>query len=187
MRVAGQLPKHIYCWVDSAFTHENPQGFIRVLWFGLVSIPSRMWGCTVLLESGACYRNLPPHAIAFSQDAEKDWHPADAQRWDCYGEEFSAIEYEALKAAAVLARVCDGKPARDYRGRYLFSITPIGDGYSSTPEQSKEFTFVALENGRLTIQPTDRVLFLDKSFTTNETGEFSKGLRRQTEVYSCER
>ena len=63
MNVIGAIP-HRYVWVDSQFTHLVPCGFIRAVWFGLVSIPSRMWGCNVVLESGAIYRNLPLHALA---------------------------------------------------------------------------------------------------------------------------
>jgi len=44
---------------------------------------------------------------------------------------------------------------------------------------------VALENGRYTLQPTDRVVFCDRSFTTGRL-EFPRGLKRQDETYSAE-
>jgi hypothetical protein len=37
----------------------------------------------------------------------------------------------------------------------------------------------------LTIQPTDRIVFIDRSFTTKDVA-FPRGLRRQTITYSCE-
>jgi hypothetical protein len=43
--------------------------------------------------------------------------------------------------------------------------------------------FIKLENGRLTIQPTDRVLFHDLSFVTPE---WPTNLKTTTEIYSCE-
>ena len=189
--LTGQLPRHLYCWVDSQHTHTEPCGFIPAVWFGLVSYPGRMWGCTVMLESGAIYRNLPPHAIAFSRQPtgisteqfdEYRWEPQDAQTWDCYGTDFTALEYEYLRGldCQVVADTCF------HHGSYLFTVAPVGDGYSAAPEQSKEFVFVKLDNGRLTIQPTNRVVFRDKSFTTNDAMDFPKGLKRQTDIWSCE-
>ena len=71
--LVGELPRHIYCFVDSSFTHTWPNGFIPCVWFGLVSYPGRTWGCTVMLESGSIYRNVPAHAIAFSQFPAERW------------------------------------------------------------------------------------------------------------------
>lgn len=48
----GQLPRHLYCWVDSRFTHEEPIGFVEAMWVGLTSIPGRAWGINVLLRDG---------------------------------------------------------------------------------------------------------------------------------------
>ena len=82
--LVGELPRHLYVWVDSAYTHQDPQGFIPAVWYGLVSYPGRCWGATVLLESGAIYRNVPCHALAFNDWPEPEWTPQDAQTWDCY-------------------------------------------------------------------------------------------------------
>lgn len=180
--VAGQLPRHHYVFVDSTFTHKEPVGFIPAVWFGLASVPGRMWGCTVMLESGAVYRNLPPHVLAFRSDPEPLWTPQDAQRWDCYGERFSTIEYQYLSGLDVLAMIGMGT----VRGKYLFTAAPIGDGFSLYPEQAKEFTFVKLDNGRLTVQPTNYVIFREKSFTTNPDMQWPTGLKRQTDIWTCE-
>jgi hypothetical protein len=61
----------------------------------------------------------------------------------------------------------------------------VGDAFSESPDQSKEFTFVKLINGRFTVQPTDYLIFEDKSFTTHNW-EWPHGFKRQTEIYSCE-
>jgi len=177
----GQLPRHLYVWVDSKFTHRVPIRWIPAVWFGLVSHPGRAWGCTVLLENGAVYRNLPPHAIAFSADPVSQWNIEDAQTWDCYGEKFTAIEYGYLSGLAVRAKTSDGSV---YDGRYLFTVAPLGDGFSEYPEQAKEFTFIRTDSDRLTIQPTNHVLVEEKSFTS--VGDFPSDLRKQTEVWNVE-
>jgi hypothetical protein len=57
------------------------------------------------------------------------------------------------------------------------------DGFSLEPEQSKEFYFVKLDNGRFTAQPTNHVLAKDKSFTTEVAWP---KLQRQTETWSVD-
>lgn len=180
----GALPRHLYVFVDTAFTGRtaaDPARYQPAVWFGLVSTPGRMWGCTVLLENGAVYRNLPPHALAFSPVPYARWTAQDAQKWDCYGTDFSVVEYSYLAGLRCLVKT----RATTDKGRYLFSVAPVGDGFSAQPEQAKEFHVIALDNGRLTIQPTDRVVYEEKSFTSGPLA-FPHGLRAQTEVYRCE-
>ena len=71
-------------------------------------------------------------------------------------------------------------------GQYLFTVAPIGDAFSSYPEQAKEFSFIRLENDRLTIQPTNHLIFRERSFTTNDAMEFPRDMARQTAIWSCE-
>ena len=179
--LVGQLPKHKYVYVDTTHTHKEPIGYIPALWYGLVSYPGRAWGLTVMLESGAVYRNLPPHAIAFSDSPEEPWSVQDAETWDCYGRDFTTIEYDYLSGLDVLVRA----NKKEYAGEYLFTVAPIGDGFSAAPEQSKEFSFIKLDNDRLTIQPTNHIIFRERSFTTKEMA-FPATLKRQTDVWTCE-
>lgn len=176
----GSIPRHRYVFVDSHFTHKEPIGFIPAVWFGLVSFPSRAWGCTVLLESGAIYRNIPLHALATSQTPEPRWTEQDAATWDCYGYHWSTHEYDYLRELRCKVRA-NGK---EHDGEYMFSVSPMLDGFSAYPEQGKEFTFCKLENGRITAQPTNHTVFIERSFTIDPG--FPKGLKRQVEIYSSE-
>ena len=183
--MTGELPKHKYVLVDREFVEINPDKkdsrFMPAVWYGLVSIPGRAWGCTVMLESGAVYRNLPPHALAFNYDPEAvDWSIELAQLWDCYSEHFTTIEYKFLKSQ-MCEVLMDGAK---WRGWYLFSASHIGDGWTEEPSQNKEFMFIELECGRLTIQPTNRVLFLDKSFCSKDR-KVPKLILQET-IYTCE-
>lgn len=183
--LVGELPRHLYVWIDTAHTHVEPVGFVPAVWFGLVSYPGRSWGCTVMLESGAVYRNLPPHAISFRDWAEGEcglWDVQDAQTWDCYGTDFTVIEYKYLAGLRCVARA----NGNEHGGRYLFTAAPVGDGFSACPEQAKEFSFIELINGRMTIQPTNNLIFKEKSFTTNREMRFPEGLQRQTDVWRVE-
>lgn len=175
----GALPTHRYIWVDSTFTHEEPCGLVEAMWVGLTAIPGRAWGINVILrDGGALYRNIPPHAVAF-RDSVDDWEIGEAQLWDCYSYDFAVLQNPILRGLEVSVYVA----GMVLLGEYLFSTTHLHDGWSDAPEQDKEFIFVALNNGRLTIQPTNRVRFIDQSYTTDTLPK----LKLQTETYSCEK
>ena len=179
----GALPAHQYVWVDRRYcAHPGTPAWLPAVWFGVVAYPGRAWGCTVLLESGAMYRNVPLQALATRPQPDEPWTCADAQQWNCYGYEFVAHAYPYLEG--LCGQVRAGQAV--YTGRYICSLAPVGDGFSAVPEQAKEFTVMALDNGRLTAQPTDRVLWADRSFTRNPEGVWPTDLRRQTERYSAE-
>jgi hypothetical protein len=165
------LPKHLYLNVDTAFTHKHKQGYMPAIWFAITSTPGRAWGCHVLLENGAIYRNLPLNALHFSPDTQiNEWSLGLSQRWDCYGWNFETIEYTYLRGQRCMAD--------------LFTAAPFDDGFSDDPEQSKEFLFIKLDNGRITAQPTNKVMILDDSFHKNI--DWPTGLKVSKEIYSCE-
>lgn len=178
--LVGPLPAHHYVYVDPAFVGLTGE-MLPAVWFGLVSYPGRAWGCTVMLESGAVYRNLPPHALAFGLDPEP-WTLAQAQTWDCYGLGWTALVYPYLDGLSARVR-CGGG---ECEGDYLFTVAPVGDPFSAYPDQAKEFTFLRTVGDRLTIQPTNQVLFREASFTAPDAA-WPTGLRRQTAVYQVER
>lgn len=178
---SGNLPFHMDIYADTAFFSKTPSGFVPVRWFGLSSFPGRVWGCHVLLESGAVYRNLPPHALAFRSDPQEKWGHRNAQVWDCYGPQFSLIAYEALADLKCSIIRPDGISGGN--GKYLFTAIPMNDAFSRDPIQSKEFMFIEMDNGRLAIGPTNGVIFMDRSFTNGSPPE---NIKRQTETWSCE-
>lgn len=173
----GSLPKHQYVRVDNKFTRHS-DGWEAGVWFGLVSVPGRAWGCHVLLECGALYRNLPLHALSF--EYEEPWDIQDTQTWNCYSQQFSIHEYTYLAGLDCLVRTASGH----FLGNYLFTVAPIGDGFTAEPSQNKEYMFIRLRNGRVTAQPTNFVCFNESSFTDPLGDSLPSGLKPQTEVYS---
>ncbi len=177
----GELPRHLYCYVNTAYTHKKPQGYVPAVWYGLVSYPGRCWGCTVMFESGAVYRNIPVHGLSFTQEPETSWTPKLAQTWDCYGWAFTALEYNYLRGLD--CKVMADK--QEFLGEYLFTVAPLYDGFSAYPEQAKEFMFIQLQNGFVTVQPTNHIVFRERSFTGNALA-FPEGLARSTKIWSAE-
>jgi hypothetical protein len=177
---SGSLLQHIYCFVQSSFVRTGePSGFEPAVWFGLRSYAGRAWGCHVLLECGAVVRDLPLHALAQHDEAEA-WTLEQSQHWDCYGDQFSLVRYTYLQGLEARVKCASA----EHLGEYLFTACPLGDGFSAEPQQSKEFMFLALRNGRFAAQPTNRVLFIERSFT--EQAAWPTDIQRQRDVWSCE-
>jgi hypothetical protein len=115
-----------------------------------------------MLECGAVWRSVPPHALAFSADPERSWSLSDSQIWDCYGDQFSVINYTYLSS-----QTAEIRRSGEF-GMYLFTAIPMNDGFTMEPSQSKEFMFIELDNGRLCIMPTNELRFHDKSYTEGD-------------------
>jgi len=153
---------------------------MQAIWFGLSAWPGRAWGCHVLLECGAIYRNLGLHQLCLYKGAVP-WEPSDAATWDAYGWQFTTLEYPFLSGMQARVRL---QNRSEHEGQYLFTAAPIGDGFSAEPTQSKEFYFFSLPHlGRYTAQPTNHILIQDKSFTETEWPKF---LKRQDKWFSSE-
>jgi hypothetical protein len=179
---SGSLLHHIYCHVERSFTRTGTaSGFEPCVWFGLRSFAGRAWGCHVLLECGAVVRDIPLHALArYDEPDDGPWTLEESQHWDCYGDQFSLVRYTYLQGLEARVKCASA----EHLGEYLFTACPLNDGFSAEPEQSKEFMFLALRNGRFCAQPTNRVLFIERSFT-DDTG-WPADIQRQSEVWSCE-
>ncbi len=193
---SGDIPTHQYCYVERKYiTNGEMDGTEPCVWFGIVAYTGRVWGCQIMLKSGAVYREVPIHALSFKEtiDPVKDsWSPSLAQEWDCYGIEFSTICYKYLYGLDVKARcgyrvelMSGERLVAELHGKYLFTAVPIGDAYSEAPDEAKEFQFIQLDNGRITCQPTNRVLFIDKSFTDRDA-KWPTHLRALEQTYHSE-
>jgi hypothetical protein len=193
VKLFGSLPRHLYCYVERRFVAKTAGRPLEpCTWFGLTSVPGRAWGLTVLLESGALYSNVPPHAIVFGDQVAAAvnasnlqlalWTIGEAQAWDCFGYDFALHEYEHLAGRDVEAKIAGLEQLVD--GAYLFTAQHYGDAYSLVPEQAKQFHFLQLENGRLAALPANRLVVHAPEFT--RVDGLPTDLRRQTESYSCE-
>ena len=172
------LPHHLYVYVDSYFVRKHGQGFEPAVWFGLRAEYARAWGLHVMLECGAVYRNLPPHSVAFDKTPEADWTLRQAQVWDCYGPQHDVIRYDYLTGLS--AKYDYGNQT----AQYLFTSCPNSDGFSASPDQSKEFCFMRTDGHRLLIRPTNMLLFSEASFT--EDSGWPTDIQTANTVWECE-
>ena len=186
MTHAANLPRHLYVSVDRlVMSRGQKDGWEDAVWFGLTSVPHRAWGCTVMLQCGALYRGLPLSAIAHDQVGhDQNWELKDAQRWDCFGWNFTTIEYDYLRELDCSVWLASRQ--HWMKGSYLFTAEPYGDGYSLEPSQTKSHHFIGLANGRVTCVPGNNILWNEASFTKNKSLAKPDWLRVQTQTYHAE-
>jgi len=182
MTHASNIPRHLYVFVDRRIISGGKEsGWEPAVWFGLSSVPHRAWALTVMLKCGAVYRGLPLSAIATNTSPDP-WELADAQRWDCFGWEFSVLIYDYLRELSCSVWIASKQIW--VQGSYLFTAEPYGDGYSLEPSQTKSHHFIELSNGRVTCVPSNNVIFREASFISGDSKP--NWLRVQTEVYHAE-
>ncbi len=161
----SDLPRPMYAYVDEHYLTGRDSKFVECLIYGLSALPGRAWGLSVLMKNGAIYQHLPVHAFSLcGGDDHEHFHPLEhLQVWSCYGQDFVAHEYSALREMRVRAYLSN---ERWEMGRYWFTAAPYNDYFSDTPDQHKHFNFVWLDCGSLASLPGNRLLFSDPSFTT---------------------
>ena len=178
------LPRHRYIHVIEAAVHRGGANdkTIPCVWYGLSATPGRMYGCHVLLESGAMVVDLPLHALRHKACATQKWYYDESQRWDAFGAHIEVYEPQYL--TGLIARVLDrDHEAIAYHGDLWFCVDHVGDGFSQEPAQHKHQWIVALDSGVFTCVPQDQLLVTEQSFT--EFGEVPP-IKRQTRVWRCE-
>ena len=175
--IAVELPRHLYGYVRRSFLSNNERtGFEPAVWFALTCPKNRAFGLTVLLQCGALYRELPPHAFSFTQTAAPCTIQS-AQAYDCFGGDAQAIAYDYLRDVPVTLKTGE-------TGEYVVSVEFFNNGFSDYPAESKTLHGLRLDDGRLTFQPGNHFTVYDSSFT-DLRGDVS-WLRRQTDVWGVE-
>jgi hypothetical protein len=88
------LPRHRYVHVIEAAVLQGgaKDKTIPAVWWGMSATPGRMFGCHILLESGAMVVDLPLHCLRHRADATHLMRYYEAQQWDAYGWSLEAHE-----------------------------------------------------------------------------------------------
>jgi len=184
MRHVCDLPAHQYVEVDRKFLSRGERdGWEEAVWFAVSAVPHRAWGLTVLLKCGAIYRGLPPHAVVLDPVGKViEWTLPQAQRWDCFGYDFTCHRHAYLRELDCSAYIFPDR--RWLPGSYLFTADFYDDAYSLEPSQTKSSHFIALDNGRLAVLPGNNLLWEEASFTRAQ--EKPSWLRVQNQSWHAE-
>lgn len=168
MYLNADLPKPVEVLVRREFLYDFQKGhgeFVPAWAFGVVAKQGCCLGFYVLLETGACWADMPIHALVFDKEAPAR-RLSDIQPWDCASYDLTVIEFSYLKGAPVMVLLPD---ATLVRGHYICTVDYAGAGFAETDEH-KCTHLIRTEDGLLVGQPNNRCLFGDASFTNPGAG-----------------
>jgi hypothetical protein len=132
-------------------------GCTEAYWYGITSVPARQFLCHVMLYNGSNWYGLP--LASMSTKPSHSGTIAEAQAYDCFSYDISYIRFNFLRDQR--AKILSSE------GTYLFTIiSHDNDGhapFAEFPEQAKTFTFIALDDGRITCAPNNYITWIDKA------------------------
>jgi hypothetical protein len=178
------LPRHRYVHVIASAVLRNgsPNETLPCVWWGMSATHGRMFGCHIMLASGAVVVDLPLHVLRHAPSAGDPWTSQQAQRWDAYGMAMEAHEPAYLSGLSCRVLSEDHRTV-EHEGTLWFLLDHVSDGYSLEPAQHKHHWIVALANGAFTCVPQDMMLVHEASFTS---GEAIPPIKRQDALWTCE-
>jgi len=124
------LPRHRYCHVIEAAVHRKGREdkTLPCVWWGMSATPGRMFGCHILIESGAVIVDLPLHALRHEADATQVWHPDEL--W------------------FLLDHVRDGYSAEPSQHKHHWVVALTGGTFTCVPQDMllvQELSFTAVD------------------------------------------
>jgi len=143
------------------YQHEQHKGeFDKVLVFGAQSCAGYAMTFHVMTDYGIVRSRVPIHMLCWKPEAPL--MPLDhLQLWDCFHENVSTVEYDALfdcRAKVVL------KDKTEHWGDYKMTFDWYRNAYSQEPSQYKCLHMIALDNGNYTLQPNNRIFWKNKGY-----------------------
>lgn len=146
------------------YQHDGRNGMTEVIVFGAQSVAGRALTFHILTDDGCMRSRVPIHMLAWKEDSEKK--PLDyLQLWDCFGYNISCTVYEYLDQMRVKTFFKDGS---SMWGSYMMTFDWFLNPSSEEPTQYKCAHMIRLDDGNYTLQPNNRLMWKDMSFTTKK-------------------
>jgi hypothetical protein len=137
--------------------------------FGIASMPDRAPMFHFLMEDGGMWWRMPISAFCWKEDAEEmDIH--DLVLWNSFSPYVTVTTFHALRGMRM--EYMDRHKIK-HQGTYMMTFdwhwpeaNTTNVGWSENPGQHKCGHLIKLDNGNFAIQPNNRVILKDPSFTT---------------------
>lgn len=122
-----------------------------------------------LMEDGGIWWRMPINAFCWKQDAEPmDIH--DQVLWNCFSPHITVTVFNNLRQMRMTYK---DRHRNQHNGYYMMTFdwhspdpNNLNSGWSENPGQHKCGHLIKLDNGNFAIQPNNRVILQDPSFTT---------------------
>lgn len=159
--------------------------YVEAIICAVKSIAGRALTFSALLDSGALFSGLPVSAIVskpLSKDTP-DYGLDYLSLWDCLSNEIDVEEINVLSEHRCRVIM---KNKRWEFGEYAMSFTWGNSFWATDPVEDKVMNLIALDNGQYAIQPNNRCLFMDMSFTPHSKQQDKLDYMVNTHVWRSE-
>jgi hypothetical protein len=162
----------IECYVRGNYLRNQKDShdkYFPCVIFGVASIPGRSPLFHLMMEDGGIWWRMPISAFCMEPNTpEEDIH--NLVLWNSFSPYVTVSEFYALKNMRMSYR---NRKREVISGKYLFTLdwhnsdfNLLDTGYSENPGQHKCGHVILRDDGNIAIQPNNRVLVSDPSFTT---------------------
>ena len=162
----------IECYVRGNFLRDQQDSHhltFPCCLFGVASLPDRVPMFHFLMEDGGIWWRMPINAFCWKPDAvPMDIH--DQVLWNSFSPYITVTVFHNLRQ---MRMTYADRHKNQHSGIYLMTFdwhSPepniINNGWSESPGQHKCGHLIQLDNGNYAIQPNNRVILKDPSFTT---------------------
>jgi len=135
--------------------------------FGVSSIPGKVPLFHFLMEDGGIWWRMPISAFCWKECEHQELD--ELVLWDSFSYYVSCTQFEVLKSKKMQYI---SRRRNEYQGTYLFTLDWANEdgnvaplGFSENPGQHKCGHVIKLDNGNFAIQPNNRILLNDPSFS----------------------
>jgi hypothetical protein len=164
----------IECMVRGEYLRNMEDSFDKkfpCLVFGMSSIPSRTPLFHFLMEDGGIWWRMPISAFCWKNDATAQ-ELDELVLWDSFSYYCGVAVFDVLKNKKISFISRRGKK---YVGDYMFTLdwasgpsNHLDTGFSEAAGQHKCGHVIRMDNGNYGIQPNNRILVCDPSFTVKK-------------------
>lgn len=164
----------IECYVRGNFLRNQEDShdvYLPCVIFGVASVQSRSPLFHILMEDGGLWWRLPISAFCSKPGVpQEDLH--NLVLWNSFSPSITVTKFANL---ANMRMAYIDRTKTKIHGKYLFTLdwhnpdyNRLDVGYSETPDQHKCGHVIQRDDGNFAIQPNNRVLLFEPSFTTKD-------------------
>jgi hypothetical protein len=164
----------IECYVRGNFLRNQEDShdvYLPCVIFGVASVQSRSPLFHILMEDGGLWWRLPISAFCSKPGVpQEDLH--NLVLWNSFSPNITVTKFANL---ANMRMAYIDRTKTKIHGKYLFTLdwhnpdyNRLDVGYSETPSQHKCGHVIQRDDGNFAIQPNNRVLLFEPSFTTKD-------------------
>ena len=162
----------IECYVRGNFLRDQQDSHhltFRCYIFGVASLPDRVPMFHFMMEDGGIWWRMPINAFCWKPDAPPmELH--DQVLWNCFSPYIAVTVFHNLRGMRMSYK---DRHRNQHNGTYMMTFdwhspepNNTNVGWSENPGQHKCGHLIQLDNGNYAIQPNNRVILRDPSFTT---------------------